>query len=206
MRPSALATYAQQSEGVLTRSIKQNNQSNMLIDNGLVVQQRDSEPNGKAEPVLIQNQKAMMLKQQLNIVVQDPREDTQIKTANSDLGSPVDKMSPIKPMVTTPQGIVKRVMPDKVKSKMLLDGLAIEMQAHSVDPDRFQQDTLNSIIREKNNGVVVMQTHRAPGIVEQRVPPLTDDLNTNLQNFDNTSQISMNINSTFRQEVHEDAE
>ena len=42
-----------------------------------------------------------------------------------------------------------------------------------------------------------MESHRVPVIVDEKMPPLSDDLNTNLKDL-NTSQISMNINSTFR--------
>ena len=50
-----------------------------------------------------------------------------------------------------------------------------------------------------------MQTQRAPVINEQKVPEITDNLNTDVQNFAE-SQISMNINSTFCQEEKEDEE
>ena len=71
------------------------------------------------------------------------------------------------------------------------------MQAHSLDPDCFEHEALGSIIRGEVNNIMVMKTHRAPDLGAERVPPLTDEMNTNLKNFD-TSQMSMNINSTFR--------
>ena len=104
-----------------------------MIDHGLVVQSRDSEVNGKANPNAVQ-------KQSLNIVVQDSRES--LIKSNPDLISQFAMvMPPIKSVIITPQGIVKRVMPNRVKSRMVIDRMGIEMQAHSVDPDRFEYDT-----------------------------------------------------------------
>lgn len=47
MRPSALAVFGQQSEGVLNRSLKQPQMSTLVTDQGMVVQPRDSELNNK---------------------------------------------------------------------------------------------------------------------------------------------------------------
>ena len=47
MRPSALAVFGQQSEGVLNRSLKQPQISTLVTDQGMVVQPRDSELNNK---------------------------------------------------------------------------------------------------------------------------------------------------------------
>lgn len=44
MRPSALAVFGQQSEGVLNRSLKR---PQLSTDQGMVVQPRDSELNNK---------------------------------------------------------------------------------------------------------------------------------------------------------------
>ena len=64
MRPSALAVFGQQSEGVLNRSLKQPQMSTLVTDHGMVVQPRDSDLNNK-------NDKAAQKKHQLNIKVQD---------------------------------------------------------------------------------------------------------------------------------------
>lgn len=135
------------------------------------------------------------------------QQDAVVVTSNSDLAAgrndEIQQQSPdktVKPVAEkTPQGIVKRVMPDKIERGLPLDPWGIEMQAHSLDPEQFGHENFTSMIRGDRNNVMVLQTHRAPEGADNRVPPLTDELNTNLKNVD-SSQISMNIHSTFRQE------
>ena len=108
----------------------------------------------------------------------------------------------------TPQGIVKRVMPDK-RNQAVINENFMEKQAHSVEPEPANPDTMNSFTKDQAKDIhgnfIVMETHRVPVIMDQRVPPLTDRRNTDIKNLD-TSLISMNIKSTFRQEDKETEE
>ena len=92
-------------------------------------------------------------------------------------------------------------MPDKLK-KDPFEGMNVA--AVSLDPRRPDQEALNSLAMEKKDMVLVkMQSQGDYEANEEMVPPLTDNIKSNVQNVAE-SQISMNINSTFCQEEKEE--
>ena len=85
-------------------------------------------------------------------------------------------------------------MPNKLE-KTIKKELKVEDQAHSFDRAQIGHKIDSSFVKENT----MINSHRAPVIIDQRAPLLTDRFNTNLKNFE-TSQMSMNYNSTFRQD------
>ena len=95
-----------------------------------------------------------------------------------------------------------RVMQNRIEKKEIVP--TYEVAGQSLEPD-IASDNYNGSLANQKNNFVVMESHRVPVIVDEKMPPLSDDLNTNLKDL-NTSQISMNINSTFRQQEQEEEE